>query len=276
MTAEIFNPKQSRGSGRGTSYYETAALCPRRAQLNEQQPESDSGPSAERGVVTHKLVELYHKGEALPELILSYTDAAGEPTREGMRLFAGYRQRYTMSEFGKVLGCEVLLPPGGLEATSEDTAKMLECFGVPYTCRLDSVVEPDDAALASLSNKLNMPLEKGVYIFDLKTKDRKDTNLHISMRFRPQFVGNQLLWNLFNPEKPSKGMIANVIVAHRKLIDESFCLIYVPPPSEEETLVFKTWLQNAAVLARTNMANLARCHIFGTCPHLLSGACTRR
>ena len=260
------------GSGRGIGFYSEAALCGRRANLNAELSD-ESGEAASTGITFHKLAEMYHRGDSIPGVVLPYANFSADAVQEGLRLFGAYRQRYARDFLGEVIDTEILLPEGGLEASPTLQEQVLAAVGVwPFTARIDMAVR------RTTQGKIgDYVLEPGVYLVDHKTKKRKDPDAETTYRFSPQMLAYQLLWNALRPKEKCSGFIINVVVAHKKLDGDSFQQFFIPPPTEDEVAGFKHWLQDAALKAQLNQANLARCSLgYGLCPHLLTGACTRR
>lgn len=119
-------------------------------------------------------------------------------------------------------------------------------------------------------------MEPGIYLWDFKTKGQRGNNDELVYRHSPQFIAYQVVWNSLYPHIACKGMVADVVVGHKKLEDKSFYSVLVPPPTDVQIQGLQRWLQNAKKLASNDEPNWLACFDFGrACPHLTSGACTR-
>jgi hypothetical protein len=221
----------------------------------------------------HAVLDTYYtKGTA--NIVLELDDVElDEASKEAMRLFHGYASRFPPTGFGKVIGSELQIPKDDNEAV-----RIQEFLGVPFTARLDLVVELSSSDIQALVERRPelAGIEPGIYIVDHKTSGRRGADDPIKYRISTQFIGYQALWNHLNPDRPCKGMIANCVVRHKKLVDASFYSVLVPPPTHEQILGLKTFLQHTKVLMTTNMANWGACYQWGVCPHLTSGRCDRK
>jgi hypothetical protein len=229
------------------------------------------GPETARldiGTIFHDLADLYHSGNRAE--VLQYEDAPPEEAfAEAQRLFSWYTANFPVDAWGDVLGTEVQLP-----RNESEKALLLDYFGVEFTLRPDLVTRVGPQHIEKIRKRTGLDLRPGVYIVDHKTKGRKDPDMHLSYPNSPQFQTYPLAWDLLNPELPCEGIIANVLVTHKKLeLGQSNCAIFSPRLAENRRQGLIDWLQNADVLAKTGMANRSACFIRSTCPHLHSGRC---
>jgi hypothetical protein len=264
-------------SGTGISYYSTAAKCARRARLDKERAESSfsSDLRMDTGKIFHALCEIYFS-TGQQNIAVELGDVNyGEAPDEARRLFAAYAERFFPEDFSRVVATELLLPP---EGDSVAAAKIAEAIGVsPFTCRIDMVVEVDERSAEVLNKKRKLTLEPGVYLWDFKTKGARDNNAELVYRHAPQFIAYQVAWNALNPSNPCKGMVADVIISHKKMEDDkSFYSVFVPPPQEIQVRGLRRFLQSAQANAPTDNPNWLACFDFNkACSHLVSGACDR-
>ena len=264
-------------SGTGASYYLSGAACPRKAQLDLEQKEmgvvQTGGRAAQIGTMFHALMDVYYS-KGTSDVVLELDDLElNENAGEAMRLFAEYTKRFPSSGFGEVIGSELQVPRDENEAT-----RVREFLGVPFTLRLDLITElkgPEIPSLVQRRPELE-GIEPGVYIIDHKTSGARGKDDPIKYRISTQFIAYQMVWNHLNPDRPCKGMIANCVVRHKKLVDNSFYSVIVPPPTFDQQIGLKNFLGHTAVLMKTGVANWAACYQWGVCHHYTSGRCDRR
>ncbi len=265
----------SGSSGTGISYYSEAARCSRRLRLNKMFEVEGTRPQ-DTGKIFHALCEVFYDEKKRAGAAFQLDDLNyGEAADEAKRLFLAYSERFAPTDFAKVLATELLLPA---EGDTEARAIIETAVGVsPFTCRIDMVVEVDARSAEVLYKKRGLVLDGyGTYLWDWKTKGQKGSSDDLIYRFSPQFIAYQLVWNALHPDNPCKGMIADVIVGHKKLEDKSFYSVLCPPPTMEQAMGLRRWLQAAQRNAATDDPNWLSCFEFGRpCPHLLSGNCTR-
>jgi len=234
----------------------------------EEQKHDTSTARMDIGTIFHDLADLYHSGNRAE--LIQYDDAPPEEAMaEAQRLFSWYSGNFPVDAWGTVLGTEVQLP-----RNDDEKAKLSGYFGVEFTLRPDLVTLVEPEHLAKIERRTGLQLKPGVYIIDHKTKGRKDPDMHLSYPNSPQFQTYPLAWDLLNPETPCEGIIANVLVTHKKLeLGQSNCAVFAPKLAESRRQALFDWLQNADALAKTGFANRAACFIRGTCPRLLDGSC---
>lgn len=267
------------GSGRGCSFYTSAALCPRRAQLDaklEGQVHNAKTARMDIGTIFHDLADLYHSGNRAE--LIQYEDAPPEEAMaEAQRLFAWYSANFPMDAWGDVLGTEVQLPvpeEQDKRLYAEQAAAIKGYFGVEFTLRPDLVTRVGPEHAAKIARRTGLDLKLGVYLVDHKTKGRKDPDMHLAFPHSPQFQAYPLAWNLLYPEVQCEGIIANVLITHKKLeLGQSNCAVFAPLLSMDRRQALFDWFQNAESLAKTGFANRAACFVRGTCPRLLDGSC---
>lgn len=265
-------------SGTGISYYSNAVRCPRKAKLDvlhraAREP-GDASPNyrADVGKIFHALCEIYYNtGERSISVELSDINM-GEAPDEARRLFSAYTERFNRSDFARVIATELQLP-----AKEADVAVIASLLGVsPFTCRLDMAVEVAQEHCDVLYRKRGLVLTPGVYLWDFKTKAAKGAGDELVYRHAPQFLAYQAVWNALNPETPCLGMVADCIVAHKKMVDNSFYSILVPAPGPEQIAGLKRFLAYAQKQTELDEPNWLSCFDYGrACPHLTSGACNR-
>lgn len=280
---------ESGGSGTGVSYYKTAMNCPRRARLQKEKREAgevkhdyDGFAAADKGTVFHRLAEIYHNKDT--ETVIDVADAAGQPAlQEGTAMFASYSKHFGVEAWGQVLGCEVSLP-GDCEpdcpyaeaenktacecGRADNEQRLRKLFQVPFTCRIDMVVLVRESDVAGIKERTGLELEPGIYLLDHKTKDRKDSKMHQKYADEVQFHAYMMAWNACFPEMPCKGLIVNVVINHKKMTKNSHAAVLVDTPTETQQQAVLTFLNNAAVLAKTDMPNILHCHDYSGCPFL--------
>lgn len=274
MLQVVTIPIKLGGSGRGISYYSTAARCPRRAKLDATLTGASAGHDAAVGTIGHGGLELFYKGELDWETATS-TDTTwmvDEPFMDAMpeaiRLMRAYLRRFPERDFwGEVVGAEVSLP-------EEAKASFVKAFFmVDLTARLDLVVRVKEEHLTRILDRTGLQLTPGIYIIDHKFKTRRDNNLIETYTLSAQFTAYPPLWDLHHPAEPCQGMIANVIVGNK---EPAFQQALVQPPDETRLTGLRNWLIAAEALAGTDFPNWTSCKDFNrVCGHYSSGLCNR-
>ena len=266
----------SGGSGRGVSYYLNAAACPRKARLDAELVEAGPRPlypdsAATIGTLFHKLCEVYY-GQKTRDIVLELDDLRlrGD-IAEAYRLFAGYTKVFACDEW-EVISTEELVPRDEVDADAIRVS-----FGVELTARLDLVVrvrEEDIPRLIRTRPGLE-GIEPGVYLVDHKTQGARGSQDAMKYGMSAQFVAYQMMWNLLHPEEPCSGMIANIVVKHKKLDANSFYSLLVPSPTIEQRVGLTCWLQWADGQSKTDVANWGNCFNWEPCSHFTNGRCAR-
>lgn len=267
---------QGSGSGTGMSYYNTAMLCPRKANLDKEYNENRHGTSSSVGTIFHKYMEHYHK-DGIKEFAIEEADVAlNADLVEANRLFREYTSRHPARYFGRVVGVEKRAPEEGTSLGTIQREALQNLFQIEYTMRADLVVEVGTLDVLHLSKIQGLEeIKPGYYLVDHKTTGKTPSNGVLDYMARPQFPAYMMAWNACFPETPVLGMIANVIVRHKKLTEASFLKFLVPFPSEQRQRGVKNYLNYAAVRAKTDEINLGACSTYGLCYHFTTGACTQ-
>lgn len=224
---EIIKPRElianSRSSGFGVSFHKNFHRCPMYAylsgkapetlekgetepNLDETQPDEDSGYFAHVGVLFHKLCELYYQ-DRLKDVIFEFAgDSEPVAWTEAIRLFNYYRTQFKNTEF-KVIGTEM---PFRFESNPT--------FGVPlFTGRFDLMAEITAEHLQSLRERRAIPLlYPGAYVLDHKVKWRRNSKAAEEWDYLIQLWLYMMAWDLLHPENPCRGAIVNVVYAYKQ------------------------------------------------------------
>lgn len=274
------------GSGTGISYYSTAWDCPRRARLDrETEHKADPGYSAGTGIIGHALLDMYYSKDVDPKDVaaIQVSDVAYDsPKQEAVRLVTSYLKEFPGRDFwGDVVASEVQFP------APEVASRVKEFFGVEFTARMDLITRVTDKHLPRIREKTGLFLHPGVYIIDHKFKPggmdgdkkkspRKESNPERKYgEFSLQFKAYQLMWNLFHPDEPCMGMIANIIVGTKEV---GFQHSMAGAPTAHDLEVLRVYLKSGELLASTDAPNAGACYFDAynqVCPHYTSGACNR-
>jgi hypothetical protein len=268
---------QEGGSGTGVSHYRNVSQCVRRDRLDRERRDSFANAPAEQnlptdtGKIFHALMEVYYGRKQ--NLTTEVSDVnLGDAATEAIRLAAEYTKRFSPDDFAEVVGCEIQLPADDFERL-----KIWESLMVPFTLRLDMVVRLEATHCNLLEQKRKLPgLQPGYYAWDFKTMASKNSHAELFYRHDPQFRGYQYAWGLLRPSMPLNGMIADCIVGHKNLTDNSFQSVLVPYPTERQIDGWKRWIraQRCREIETPDDYNLSACFNFHRpCPHLVSGAC---
>jgi len=275
MLQIVTPPIKLGGSGRGISYYSTAARCPRRAKLDGQNKGSSSGYDAKVGTIDHGILELFYDGKLDPailrdpNLFLQVPEDFVDAKDEALRLAQAYFRKYPELDFwGTPIGVEIQLPTEGMKQAVN------EFFLVDLTARLDLATRVNEAQLERIAERTGLRLPgPGVYIVDHKFRTRRDSYIGETYLLSAAFTAYPAMWNLHYPDDQCVGMIANVTVANKEVV---FQQALVSPPDENALRGLQNWLIGANELAGTDFPNWTSCRDFNrTCGHFTSGACSR-
>ena len=270
MNQVILDFDKDTGTQWGSHFYEEAGLCQRKAFLGRRKQEAwdakqlnepDDEPRS-IGKIVHAVFAAYHKDGDV-NIVLPSTGTSDKNTTEAIRLYGAYRQRFRPEHFGKVL----------------DTEKLLESdvFGCPTTCRTDMIVEMEFTDCARLSLSYLTP---GVWIVDHKTTKARPSEKN-AIYGAKYIYGLQAPMNIVLARASGfdvKGWIANIIVRHKLLTDDSFLQVVRPylPGRDEE--VVKRYVQSTyarwKIAEETGeyQANPGACNsAYKTCPFLNNG-----
>jgi hypothetical protein len=255
----ILGARGGGGSGKGISYYQKLLGCIRRGTLSSEDDEYEDTDDSAVGKAGHALLEFYHRdggGVALP----FQTTSADPALVEAVRLFAAYRERFSPTALGEVLGCE--LP---FEAAYE---------GIPVTARMDMVVRLglDDIAAIKDSRGVDLSdLGPGVYIVDHKFKKAHNSDMVLNFQTSPQSAHYQNMWNLAHPDDKTRGMLFNVIFRYKTVSEKMFKLVTAPPPDASDIAFVEGIVRDGSRELKTKgpmWANPVHCFDFHrTCPH---------
>lgn len=269
---------KSDSSPTGLSFYSRAqGGCPYRAVLDkkykdllhEMELESGEATALSIGSAFHKILEHYYKG-TLDSVAF---DSDNPSVAEALRLFGGYRARFPREEFGGVVGAEVEFSLLG------DDARNL--FGVDaFTGRIDLVVEVTEAnieRLESFEGRNLSGLRPGLYALDHKTMKQRCEPAKWHNDF--QFHAYPIAWNFLYPNRPILGMIANCVVRHKTLSDNSYFSTMVPLATPTQHAALKAHLSDSEQIYQLRgreFKNRTACFNYNqTCPHFTTGACDR-
>jgi hypothetical protein len=272
---EVLSSLKSSGSGTGISYYSTR--CARKARLDKMY-EGESSFNARVGVVFHKLMELYYAG-TLVDVALPLDDMADyehDPVQEALRIFAGYTVHHPVDEW-EVLHVEMGLPrlAGQGNQLLEDRLALLRIFSVPFTARIDMVVNIDAQHIDDFQKRRRLELPgPGVYLIDHKTTDKRDFNAIVKYDLNLQGVAYPLAFEAVTDIKPI-GTIFSQVVRHKKLVKDSFNSFYVAYPNQDRIEAVTSHIWRKHKYFQTDECNLDACVDWGVCSHYMNGNCNR-
>ena len=276
------------GSGEGMSHYSQASRCGRRARLSAARykrfaDEGASLPASKNhfviGSVYHKLHELARRDD---KPMLDYNEQFKNPNvAEGVRLYRGWLNMWSLDFWGDCLGVEVQLADKetfALDKTSDpDMVDPHDRINV--TGQLDMVVDMDDAA-CDRARRRGLELTPGRRIVDWKTADSPSDGT--SYRDGLQAIWYCHLWNLHHPEAPVDGIIFDVVCKRsrrkdRSVLLEDFQAFYVPAGVETVEALRGMVLQGHRNIAEDS-PNRSECVSWrgDVCPFRLNGECDAR
>ncbi len=191
------------------------------------------------GQLVHAMLEGFYTTEYLDVEVVSAGSEHADMLAEAYRLYEAYVEYYPRKdELGKVVATELFV-----EAKDEGV-----CGIVPYTGRIDMVVDVDERCIGRLLSERSffLPDGAGRYIVDHKTTSRRPADDNpLRMWSKYQLWGYLRLYNAHS-DIPAKGMIINTLIKHKDLIkNTSFPLYYVSYPEEEELGSFFKAMQAA-------------------------------
>ncbi len=287
-------------SGKGMSYWRSAARCGRmaildakdRARRAESRPEPQDMDGeinkAERGVAYHALMEHDLRG-TLENVAWDAREEAFNPSfKDALRLYRAYKRDWgsVLQKWGATHGePEVLVP-----STEVGREAARSFMGDDDTGRLDAWIYIPDSALAGVAERtgLNLPGE-GVYLLDHKTGQQLSARDVFEYSMGEQSINYLYLYNLEHPEAPARGMIFDKIIAHAEIsMEDKFAAtgrkvksksyhhyLAEAMPGDEE--IVQNLIQIGKHNVDNNIANPAQCFAGAiVCPHLKSGRCDRK
>jgi hypothetical protein len=263
------------GSGRGISFFSTAARCPRRARLDAEHG-SDSSKDSRVGTIGHALLEAFYNGQIAKELIddpnvvVQVPNEFEEEVPEALRMVRAYLAKFPERDFwGTPVGTEVSFPQPGKEEI------VRSFFMVALTARLDLVtnISESEEQQQRIRSRLCLDVPTGLVIIDHKFRTRKDYSIQDTYDLSAQFTAYPPLWDLHHPDQPCQGMIANVVIGTKEVGIQH---TVVRPPDETKLIGLRNWLIGADAMSGTDWPNWVSCKDFNrTCPHFTSGRCDR-
>lgn len=271
-------------SGRGVTYWSTAAKCGRKANLIEQNAlryQDSMTEPGEDGKVNRltigahfaTLMEMWQKRTLPDGTLRDYDEMTHSPElEEALRLFEFYRAQRARDYWGRVVAVELKIP-----TTPQGAQLMKEYFGDETTGRTDLLVEMSEADVARHESNHGLTLDgPGLYIIDQKTGGKHGAMDYWKYTFGDQGLLYQYIWNTENPDKQVKGMVFDRIVSHTKLTEKSFAAyVCKAQPGDEE--IFRNLVQIGKRNVETNEANSAMCFDgFKPCYFFVSGQCPRK
>lgn len=299
-SARVVRPKiqyelTSGGSGRGMSFYQSYAQCPRRVNLDRkyrsEMPETISG-STGIGTIFHALQDIYHSKKyngkdndwSIGDVEFTGLPIETSALAEGWRIFSHYRDRYKPDAFGTVMFSERRFPSDNREAFLMAAAAFGETefaidstFSNPaITAQFDLTTLATDETLEYWEQEFGVRGQKpGWYIVDWKTDSNERATLVDEYRYRLQFAWYQMAFNALFPATKLRGIIAAVLVKKKMPV---FRPIFLPAVTAAETTAVKSFLLRQLEQAQRdpNEARPTNCFSwFRMCPHLELGRCER-
>lgn len=237
------------------------------AQQDATNPLTERNHARNRGVLAHALFAPFHMGDDPAAL---FPKRADNPTLdvalvEAWTLFEKYSSEFPFGFWGHTIGTELKL------------AGVL--YDVPAQGRIDNVFFMDEAAIERVQARfptvrLNGP---GLYVWDLKTKSKKTSNLDSAYEWGLQpFQYIHLLDGVLDGE--IRGFIVFEAVCRPPKSREpewAYCAAYPAETFTNEDAVLR--FNHAREMARTafvtDACNIAHCEEFGGCPFKQSGKC---
>lgn len=263
------------GTASGLSYYRGWASCPKKSTLdaeNRASGNSSTKSSATKiGFIFHCYLELYYGGAIgqhenmvleFKNIDMSIYEVDEEAHFEAKRLFDAYRKKYNPTELGTVLGLEVEYPSPLLGKAEQNvqTNRIAEAVGlVPFSCRLDMVVEMSNTSMLWKSRGIN--IEPGVWLVDHKTAARRLQNMGRKWAIDLQMTMQCLVWNACNPDKKCNGVLVNEIYKLQKPDFKTFVHI----PTEDTIKQLRSFLAGIAIIKQhlPRWANATACFSWG-------------
>lgn len=294
---------EGKSSGRGLSYW-TQFLrdpCMRKIRLaGELDEATESSDALQRGVVFHKLAELYHTGQLTMDRLAdgfdfvkpdgSTYEIGPKALSEAMTLATHWFTGVAPNGLGEVLGAEVKFPAPDGPARAALNA-ILPHLDEGFTGAADLVTRirsMSEAALVAdafsqMGAPLPMDLDPGIWLWDFKTV----TDVSSAFRYESgyQEINYPWLFSLDNPDlRPEiRGFIYLVISIGRKRVPEPSIEVVVHPfPNEEKISAMIRRLNAAkrvkdALMVDEDAPNRDACAPkyanYPWCPFLTNGQC---
>jgi hypothetical protein len=261
--------------------------CHRQYLLDKEDQEASSS-AASVGTYFHKIMEYYYQGK-LDGVALDANTAGNYAWQEALRLFAGYRLLFPPDEFTRVVACEHIINAGVSEKhtlrSSWSTELVLRSrlcqdkFGVPELGGIvDMIVDIEEPQLSRLKEArvFSESMEPGRYLLDTKTKKQRNEGMEVRFLRDIQFATYMMLAEDDPTVGPVKGLIASVVIRHKKLEDKkSFFSTVVPPLCETNRDFVKKTLTKCHEMrdyqrskGNESPANSEWCDMYDGCRHL--------
>ena len=257
--------------------------CARRVRLDSVVGDGDVlAPENEKrnvGTLTHKLVELYHRGVNPLRFVAQITghpiiDALlNGPSDNGPAAWpmaAYYQEAFPVGFWGALVGAEIHLERQGLHGRQ--------------TGRLDAVWAVDTEAVARIEARFPgvRLCGPGLYGWDLKTAGQRDNNMHEAYLHDPQpFRYLSLLMSteggLGCGAGPVRGFLVLKAIRYKTAKQDRFQLVCLPADEvlSVENTKRQSEIERLAKLAMTvDEARPTMCYGYGRmCPHFNTGLC---
>lgn len=285
-------------SGRGMSYWEGAALCGRRANLQEihreqlvqirstEAAEQDGDDPLDIGTAYHLLQELALRGQFDNEVWDQTDDAMSGNFLEAVRLYRAYTRNWgsALQKWGaELVGVEVLIP-----STEAGKAAALALMGSADTGRLDALIRVTDPEGVFARTGLQLP-GPGVYLLDHKTGGKVSEKDMWKFTFGNQSINYVYLYNLDNPTEPCQGIIFDKVIRHVNIVKEPVFTKtgtlkqnksyhhYIAQVLPDDELIIKNLIEQGRENVRLDRANPAQCFEgFKPCWAFTLGLCDRK
>ena len=279
---QTYQSQKGGSSGRGNSFYSSAASCGRRARLEEEdrqvvrefQPAKEPTPFG-TGTAYHFFHQLAGTKQLADGLVVDMTDTSVDADfLEGLRLFRGWQSLWGSIEqkYGEVLAVE--LP---VEFHDPDQEEDEEDEDGGFTGRLDCLVDIQDTQ--GVQQRTGLHVEPGIYIVDWKSAKGESSADNYKFTQGTQARGYLMM-------KEAKGVIFDVLYKHKSFIHQPRIAAtgkvtqgksyahYFQPPQHDDKHVIDALIQIGKHNYDNNLANPAEClRGFEPCKYFLNGRC---
>ena len=265
MSLSIIDTVGSGSTTHGLSRYKRYLGCPYYARWAEDN--SDMSRAARVGILGHKLLEAWFRGETIPELFITEHTVEDEDFNKALTYAKQFQEKYDPNVFGKPL-----------EVEKEVKVKDPNVVGIaPFTGRIDLMTRVTQQVIKDLPDQFELfdpinELEPGYWLVDHKFYSQKRSNLEEGLLGDLQFIAYPLAWNATQKRKVL-GTIVNVIVMNKKMRN---VLVVCPLPDYNKVRK----LHNAMNIIHQRMTapelekNPMHCEsYFGSCPVKRAGDC---